>query len=177
MNRDDYERLRKEDERAASYGGMVFLVLFLTTLVMSTCDAHAQVVVPDVTLPEVGETAALERGDRAPWAGMLVRDEDLFALQSEMMTTRLALENARRLFDEAIVGRSRLLTEAGAACEERVTTITALWRERRDELVAVLRDARAAAEPSWWEHPALWFALGVIVTGALTLGVVAAVGG
>jgi hypothetical protein len=170
-------RMRKEDERAASSAGMLFLGLLTFVILLSTCEGRAQDVNGAATLPEVGETVALERGDRAPWAGMLVRDEDLFALQSRIAILDLDLRNARTLYDEAIAGRAALLLEASRRCDERTETISGLWRERRDELLAVVAESRAREGPSWWEHPALWFAVGVIVTGALTLAVVAAVGG
>lgn len=168
-----------EDERGlALLGLLVFLVLLL-----STCGALAQgpevtlPPVPDVQLPEVGETVALERGGRAPWAGMLVRDEDLFELQSQVMRLRLTIENGRRLYQEAIAGRSALLEQAQRAADERVELHTALWRSRAEELAAALEQARAREGAEWYEHPALWFAVGAVVAGALCVGIAAAVGG
>lgn len=153
--------------RPIFYLATLFLVT-LAPLVTSAQDALPDV--PDVTLPEVGETVALERGDRAPWAGMLVRDQDLFALQSQVMTVGLALANARRLYDEAILGRDRLLVAAARASDERVALHTTLWRERVAELRTALEVSRQREGPAWYEHPALWFAIGVIATGALVFG-------
>lgn len=155
--------------------GAICLLFTLMPAVTNAQDALPEV--PDVTLPDVGETVALERADRAPWAGMLVRDEDLFALQSTVMTLGLSLTNARRLYDEALVGRATLLEAAGRACEERVTLHTSLWRERRDELAAALIESRRREGAQWYEHPALWFSIGVLVAGALGIAVVSAVGG
>jgi hypothetical protein len=168
---DRYER----EERAADVRLMVILLVLSTIALFCLilpADGCAQDLapVPDVVLPEVGETVALERGDRAPWAGMLVRDEDLFALQSSVMTLQLQLANLRRLYDEAIVGRRRLLEEAALASDERVDLHTRLWRDRVAELNRALVESRSREGAAWYEHPALWFAIGVIATGALVFG-------
>jgi hypothetical protein len=159
---------------------LVLLVLSFAALVMAqTCSAHAQDLpaVPEVTLPALGETVPLEPNERAPWAGMLVRDEDLFALQSTVMTLQLTLSNARTMLGEALSGRDRLVAEAVRLCDERVELHTTLWRERRDELAAALSASREREGPAWYEHPALWFAIGAIAAGALVIGLAAAVGG
>lgn len=154
------------------------LALVLFTLLPGVTSAQdALPPVPDVTLPEVGETVALEHGDRAPWAGMLVRDEDLFALQSQVMTLQLQLGNLRSLYDEALAGRARLLEAAGRAADERVELHTSLWRERAAELRTALEESRRREGPEWYEHPALWFAVGAVLAGALGIGVAVAVGG
>jgi hypothetical protein len=174
--------MKQDDERDFfwSVGIVVFLLLAVTVLMR--CDpAHAQDLpeVPDVTLPEVGETAALERGDRAPWAGMLVRDEDLFALQAQAFTLTLSLRNAEARVAEAAAGQARVAADAARLCDERLQLHVELWRDRRDELTALLEEARtrAAAGPDWYEHPALWFAIGGAVVGALVIGIAAAIGG
>lgn len=160
----------------------VAIVIFLlcAAALLQCGAAHAQdLPVPDVALPEVGETIALETNQRAPWAGMLVRDEDLFGLQARAFALTLELRNAEARIAEAIAGRDRVAAEAGAACTERVEVHTALWRERRDELARALEEARAsaAAGPDWYEHPALWFVIGGAVVGALVVGIAAAIGG
>lgn len=129
---------------------------------------------PSVELPAVGDTIALDVNARAPWAGMLVRDEDLFALQSSLMTTRLALDNAHRLYVEALAGRGALLEAAERSCVERVVLHDSLWRERRDELAASLAEARGreADGPAWFVHPATWFIVGALAGGVLVGSVV-----
>lgn len=132
---------------------------------------------PELTLPEVGETVALERTDRAPWAGMLVRDEDLFALQTQILQLQMQIQNATTLHAETLTGRAALLAEAAERCTDRVDLVAGLWRERRDELAHSLEVSRSHEGAEWFEHPALWFALGAIVAGALSVGVVSIVGG
>lgn len=151
----------------------VAIVAFVLLAASSTRAQEA----PALTLPEVGETFALERTERAPWSGMLVRDEDLFALQTQILQLQMELANSRALQVETLAGRAALLAEASARCTERVDTIAGLWRERRDELARSLTESRGREGAEWFEHPALWFALGALVTGALSVGVVAAVGG
>lgn len=154
---------------------VVALILFaLAPEVTSAQDVPA---VPEVALPEVGETLALERGDRAPWAGMLVRDEDLFGLQTRIVTLELELRNAATRYDEAIAGRAELVAAAVRAGDERVQLHTELWRARAEELARALEQSRSREGAAWYEHPALWFAVGAIVAGALGVGVAAAVGG
>lgn len=158
----------------------VAVVLLVLLAALAWCGpAGAQVIpaVPDVQLPEVGETAALERGDRAPWAGMLVRDEDLFGLQSRTMQLELQLANARTMYEEALAGRVTLLEAAGRAADERVELHDTLWRDRARELGAALDASRAREGAEWYEHPALWFAIGALVAGALSVGVAVAIGG
>lgn len=132
--------------------------------------------VPDVSLPEVGETLALERNDRAPWAGMLVRDEDLFGLQTQIVQLQMQATNAATLHAEILSGRTTLLAEAATRCDERVATVSGLWRERRDELARALAESREREGAAWYEHPALWFAIGAVVTGALGIGIAAGLG-
>lgn len=128
---------------------------------------------PAVELPHVGDTLALDANARAPWAGMLVRDEDLFALQSAVMTSRLALDNTHRLYLDALAGRAALLETAERSCAERVALHDSLWRERRDELARAYEKERSRGI-SWYEHPALWFAIGGSVVGAVILGIASA---
>lgn len=147
--------------------------IFLFVLMASPLQAQEL----EVQLPEVGETFALERAERAPWSGMLVRDEDLFALQTQIMQLQMRIQNATTLHAETLAGRAALLIEASARCTERVELVEGLWRERRDELAHSLQESRSREGAEWFEHPALWFALGAIVTGALSVGVATAVGG
>lgn len=158
---------------------MKYLLTLLAFLLASAfaAPAAAQDDPPAVVLPAVGETLALERGDRTPWAGMLVRDEDLFALQALVATTQLALTNARDLLAQTVAGRQALLEAAAGACAERVLLHDSLWHERRDELAGALAAARSREGPRWYEQPALWFAAGALVAAMISVGLLAAIGG
>ena len=157
------------------------LGIAIVTLACSfaTSSASAQPTAPATSaatsLPEIGETVALEAGQRAPWVGMLVRDVDLFELQSQALSLRLQMTNARDLLSEAIAGRARLLEQAGETCQERVDLYSSLWRARVDELRFALDESRRREGPEWYEHPTLWFAVGALIAGGLAVGVSAAV--
>lgn len=153
-----------------------FVVALLVLGFASSAAAQDPLPLPSVELPAVGETLALDANGRAPWAGMLVRDDDLFALQSAVMTSRLALDNTHRLYLEALAGRAALLEAAERTCLERVALHDSLWRERRDEIARAYEKERGRGI-SWYEHPALWFTIGGLVVGAIVLGIASALGG
>jgi hypothetical protein len=46
-------------------------------------------------------------------------------------------------------------------------------REACQLKLGVLEDAVAQVEPQWWEHPALWFVVGVVTTVGVVVGAVA----
>lgn len=50
-----------------------------------------------------------------------------------------------------------------------------LWGGRQREWVASLEQARRSAERGWWESPALWFAIGLIVATGVAVGLLVAV--
>lgn len=62
-----------------------------------------------------------------------------------------------------------------SAAEERLRLRDDLWGSREEDLVRQLREAqeqaRQAAQRGWWESEALWFAVGVVATGAVWIGV------
>ena len=72
----------------------------------------------------------------------------------EVCDTRIAMEGARL-----------------AAAEDRLRLRDDLWGSREEDLLRQLREAqeqaRQAAQRGWWESEALWFAVGVVVTGAV----------
>lgn len=155
---------------------MRFLAFVIVLFVAPLVSAQELPSVPDVTLPEIGETAALEQGQRAPWAGMLVRDADLFELQSGLMAARLQLENARSLYAEALLSRDRLLAAALAAGDERVELHTSLWRSQSERLAEELQASRSREGPAWHQEPALWFSIGVLATVAAVVAIFVATG-
>jgi hypothetical protein len=127
----------------------------------------------NLAIPE-GAVVPLDAGTRAPFAGMLIRDADL-------TTWRLLLERAQfrlRLFDERAAAVLELNVERERvsirAAEARNALHEELWRQRVGELTTALNDARVSAMRGWWEHPALWFAVGVVLAsvGVVAVGVV-----
>ena len=80
-------------------------------------------------------------------------------------------ERDRELCDVRVeMERARL-----SAAEERLRLRDDLWGSREGDLLRQLREsqaqARRAAERGWWESEALWFAVGVVATGAVWAGV------
>lgn len=171
-----HHRLKDLRPTAATMALILYLLLFVLGNLAAPLVTKAQdpLPLPAVELPAVGDTLALEANTRAPWAGMLVRDEDLFALQSAVMTSRLALDNTHRLYLEALAGRTSLLETAERSCVDRVALHDTLWRERRDELATSLQEAqrRADAGPAWFVHPVTWLIIGAIAGGVLVGSVV-----
>lgn len=57
------------------------------------------------------------------------------------------------------------------AAEDRLRLRDDLWGSREADLLRQLQEAqeqaRRAAERGWWESKALWFAVGVVATGAV----------
>lgn len=132
--------------------------------------------VPDVELPMSGEIVALERGDRAPSAGMLILDADLVAWRHRI--ERLTFELHAERVTNAAICESRIEQERLrlAAAEDRLELRERLWGEEATRLAGELATAREAANagPDFLEHPLLWFGAGVLVTGLGAVAIAAA---
>ncbi len=121
-------------------------------------------------LPEP-DVLPLRRGAAAPRDGLLIDAANLLQIQQEYDRMRFVLdltsERDREVCDVRVeMEHLRLL-----ATEERLTLRDGLWGAREQELLRQLREAqeqaRHAAERGWWESEALWFAVGVVATGAV----------
>ncbi len=144
----------------------------------SFVDAQTPASAPaEAQLPAVGETAPLELGQRAPWAGMLVRDDDLFGLQTAVMQCRFSLQTGERLSAQILEARVAQEQARTAAATESAALHDRLWQDRATLLSQELVAAQRAGERQWWESPPLWFAIGVLVSGVLVAVLAAAVGG
>ena len=143
------------------------------TWLLYAATTHAQA--PEAQLPALGETAPLEQGERAPWAGMLVRDADLFGLQTGLMQCRYSLSSGERLHAQLLEARLEQERARTLAATQSAELHERLWTQRAEQLAADLAAARAS-NSQWWSSPALWFALGVIVTGAAAVALAMAVG-
>ena len=143
------------------------------TLVAASASAQdaAQAAPQAFQLPEPGEVTPLRRGVAAPRDGLLIDAADLLQIRQEYDRMHFLLgrtsERDREVCDVRVeMEHLRLL-----AAEERLTLRDGLWSTREEDLLRQLREAqeqsRRAAERGWWESEALWFAVGVVATGAV----------
>jgi hypothetical protein len=155
------------------------LLLLTTTFAIAQAPASPQAPppVPEAQLPALGQTEALDAGERAPWAGMLVRDDDLFGLQSALMTCRFTLASDQRLAAQVLDARLEQERARTAAATESAALHDRLWSERADQLAAQVLAAQRSAERQWWESPPLWFAVGLVVATAAAVALALAFGG
>ena len=122
-------------------------------------------------LPEPSEILPLRRGTPAPRDGLLIDAGDLLQIQQEYERMRYLLgrtaERDREVCDTRIAMEGARLT----AAEDRLRLRDELWGSREEDLLRQLREAqeqaRQAAQRGWWESEALWFAVGVVATGAV----------
>jgi len=179
--RDEHLERQGSPRRTASYrdavGRLVVGTLATALLLLLAAPARAQTqvapAVPDVSLPSAGEVLALDAGERAPHAGMLVLDDDLFALQSELAGARLRLTADAQLAAQVLEARLAQERARTTAAEERVQLHDGLWSGRQRELLERVALAERRAERQWWEHPALWVVIGLVVgvAGVVAVGV------
>lgn len=140
-------------------------------IVLSAATAQAQ----DVAIPDPGETVALDQGERAPWAGMLMRDADVFAIQSSAITCQLTLASERTLAERILESRITQEHARTVAAEESAALHDRLWRDRAEQLARELAVAQSSA--SSWASPWLWGAIGLVVGVAASVAIALAVGG
>lgn len=101
---------------------------------------------------QVGDTASLTHGDRAPWDGMLVREEDLFGLQRQAFELQFRLDAETHLRASMVEAHAHEMAAVSTACQERIDLRTSLWEQRATELNASLASARAREGPQWWDY-------------------------
>lgn len=144
------------------------LVVVLVALVVLSCAERASA--QDVQLPE---PVLLQSGARAPFTGQLMAQEDV------LTWSRTIEDLERRLVSD--------IATAAAVCEQRLTGERArteaaqdvgllhdtLYQQRLDALAQEVVAARGDARREWWEHPALWFAVGVLVTTGVVVAIAA----
>lgn len=123
---------------------------------------------------ELPEPRLLREGDRAPFTGQLILQSDLlqWAMRIETLEHRLELDvRTERERCEVHLELERARTTAAAATTE---LHDALYEARLTELATALTEARRSAERQWYESPALWFAIGLVVSAGAMVGIVAA---
>lgn len=142
-----------------------------TALVLTMCMEPAYAEEPEAEAPIV----ALDQGEKAPRAGMLIGQDDLVAWRLEIERLRYELDAVKDLHRDQTRVRHELCLERIDAREEAQEVREELWRKRAAELGAQVKEARAAAREAakrgWWEHPALWASVGVVATTAVVVGV------
>jgi hypothetical protein len=145
---------------------------FVLVLFVTASSAAAQSADPDGTAArEPGEIVALDEGARAPFAGLLIEEQDLvgWRLRIEQLEHRLTLDvtTETRRCDV----RLDLERERTRAVGDVATLRERLWRDRVGQLAGELRDAREDARPSWIESPLLWYVAGVASAVLVVWGV------
>lgn len=115
------------------------------------------------------EIVALRRGTPAPRDGLLVDAADMLQIRAEYERLRFLLTRTTERDEATCAVRIEMERARTAACGERVSLRDELWTQRQTELVMQVRraqeEAQRAGERQFWEHPALWFAVGVVATG------------
>jgi anti-sigma-K factor RskA len=107
---------------------------------------------------------------------MLVRDDDLFALQSGLMQCRFALTSGERLHVAILDSRIAIEVARTAAAVESAALHERLWRTEAERLA---REAAAANERAgaWYASPILWGLVGAVVSAAICVALALTVGG
>jgi hypothetical protein len=126
-------------------------------------------------LPDPGEILPLRRGAAAPRDGLLIDADDLLQIQQEYDRMRYLLGRTSERDREVCDVRVEMEHARLSAAEDRLRLRDDLWGTREADLLRQLREAqeqaRQAAQRGWWESEALWFAVGVVATGAVWIGV------
>lgn len=124
---------------------------------------------------ELPEPRLLREGERAPFTGQLMAQEDVlrWAATIEGLEHRLTLDVRTEV--ERCDVRLELERARTTAAGETLALHTALWTARTEELTAALNEARRSGERQWYESPALWFAIGAVVTAGVTVALAVAV--
>lgn len=144
------------------------LLLVLASLLAAPAGAQE---VPSVELPE---PRLLREGERAPFTGQLMAQEDVlrWARTIEDLQHRLVLDVRTEV--ERCDVRLELERARTGAAEDRLTLREGLLRERITELATAVQEARRAATREWYESPALWFAIGAIVATGVAVALAVA---
>lgn len=112
---------------------------------------------------------ALELGEKAPFAGILMPHAMAARLGTKLEGCELKLKLNSQLFDDTL----KLRADAQRAV---VDIEVQVGKEKQRLLLEQLQAARAASERAWWDRGDLFVALGVVGGVALTVGAVFLVG-
>jgi hypothetical protein len=120
--------------------------------------------------PGEGEIASLGRGQRAPFAGLLIAQEDLVRWRLEIERLRFRLRVDLDALRARHVVETRLAEGRVEAADDRTELHDQLWEEQASGLAAELLEERVT---HWYEHPILWYVLGVATVVAVAVAAVA----
>jgi hypothetical protein len=150
-----------------------FAIVLSVALAMLPARAVAQ---PPVTtaptteqfqLPEPGDILPLHRGQAAPQDGLLIDAGDLLGIQQGYERMRFLLGLTQTRDTEICDVRVQVEHARTTAAEDRLTLRDGLWTARQTELLATIQQAQQqaqhAAERGFFEQPAVWFAIGILV--------------
>jgi hypothetical protein len=143
---------------------------FLGALAATGAAAQDVPAVPAVELPE---PRLLREGERAPFTGQLMAQDDVLLWARTIEDLRHRLELDVRTEVERCDVRLELERARTTAAAETLVLHDTLWTDRVAELTAALVEARRSAERQWYESPALWFAVGAVVTAVATVAIAA----
>ena len=119
-------------------------------------------------LPEPGDILPLRRGTPAPQDGLLIAASDLLGIQQSYERMRFLLGLTTQRDAEVCDVRVQVEHARTSAAEERLALHDELWTARQAELVAAVAAAQAqaqhAGERGFFDQPAVWFAIGILVS-------------
>lgn len=109
--------------------------------------------------PPQNKPVLLLQGDPAPFRGMLSPLDMLATITARAEGCDRRIETAREW--------ERDLAEIDLQLEEHLREVD---QERYEAELELLRATVERVEPDWWEHPAIWFGLGIVAAIAVTAG-------
>lgn len=152
-------------------GPMRLLVIILSVAIaaqpLGALAQDAQASADQFQLPEPGDILPLRRGQASPQDGLLIDAHDMLQIQQEYERMRFLLGLTQQRDTEVCDVRVQIEHAHTTAAEERLALHTTLWEGRQQELVASVQQAQQqaqhAAERSFFDQPAVWFAIGILV--------------
>jgi hypothetical protein len=161
-----------------------FIIILSVALALLPARAVAQPPAPTAPsadqfqLPDPGDILPLRRGTPAPQDGLLIAASDLLSIQQSYERMRFLLGLTQQRDAEVCDVRVQVEHAHTAAAEERLTLRDELWTARQTELTgaiaalqAQVQQAQHSAERQWYEAPALWFAVGIVVSAVAFVAV------
>lgn len=120
-----------------------------------------------------GQITPLDRGQRAPWTGMLIEQQDLVRWKLEIDNLRYRLDRDVQLATDRCDVKVQLQVKLLDIETQRANQIDDLWRERVEQLaadnVALQKDVAEANSRNFFEEPVVWYVGGVISAALLVL--------
>jgi len=142
----------------------------------SAASAVAAVSTDQFQLPVPGDILPLHRGQPAPQDGLLVAEDDMLHIRQEYDRMRFLLGLMTQHDSEVCDVRVQTEQARTQAATDRLTLTNQLWTARQQELLASIQaaqhQAQQAAQREWYESPALWAAIGVVLATVVYAAVV-----